>query len=156
MLPEVQTLCLQYIADEWRKLPSLQLRNEVTIPPPWGVWIRLYDPISCHENWIDDQTHILRQVWFLSEKGLAERDPWAYARFWTVNISMPWAAPGFHPSAGVLGQVHQIGLAAFAHFQETPEKVYIEMQWGNLWGRGYSMIVTPDGCLHVEATLWLS
>ncbi len=157
MIPEIQALCIQYITDEWRKLRPLKLRDEPPIPPPWGVWIRLYDPVSPRVNAIDDRRNVLRKAWFLDAQGAQERDPWVYARFITVNGYRPWASGRVEPvrPEALWGRYHQIGLAAFAEFDEA-DAIYLEMQWGTLFGHGYRMIVDEKGVLRIEKNLWRS
>lgn len=155
MRSEIRTLCIQYIIEEWHKLPLLNLRDEPPIPPPWGVWIRFYDPIPFGTNVIDDSKSVLRKTWFLDKQGVQERDPWEYARFITVNSDCPWAAENLKPHMTIWGTVHQIGLAAFAEVIGT-DAIYLETQWGVRWGHGYQMKINEDGVLQIERTLWFS
>jgi hypothetical protein len=156
MQPEVQALCLHYIANEWQEIKPVKLRDEPPIPPPWGVWIRLYDPIPNNSGIIVEGVHSIRKVWFLDSHGCQERNPWEYARFIVVNSYCPWAAERFRPQMALWGTVHQIGLAAFALFVGSPNEIYLDMQWGVRWGQGYRMRVGEAGALQVARRLWLS
>jgi hypothetical protein len=152
----IQHLCLQYIIDEWRKLRPLQIRDEPPEIPPWGVWIRLYKPIPISQNDLHDTQDTLLQVWFLTERGLEERDPWEYARFIMVIGYRPWSIMPTKPREVVWGRrYHEIALAAFAEIIED-EKLYLEIQWGRLWGRGYQMKVDEQNTLQIEETVWVS
>lgn len=156
MKSEVQNLCLQYITDEWRKLQPLQKDDEPPELPPWGVWIRLYEPISITQNDLNDTQDTLLHVWFLTERGLEEYDPWKYARFIVVNGYQPWSIMSRKPREAVWGRrYHGIALAAFAEIIEE-EKIYLEVQWGRLWGRGYRMKVDEQGTLQIENRVWVS
>ena len=66
----VQALCIQYITDEWRKLKPYEFRDDSVIPPPWGVWIRMYEPITPSTT---ESEYITNKVWFLDKAGLRER-----------------------------------------------------------------------------------
>lgn len=153
MRPEIVELCIRYTIDEWRKLQPRKLQDKPPIPPPWGVWIRLYDPLSPTASDITNK-HVLRRVWFLTERGLQERDPWEYARFVTVTWHRPWASAGFAPREAIWGILFEIGLAAFAEFSGT-EEVYRETRWGSRWGQGYRMKPDKNHTLQIVETLWL-
>ncbi len=116
---EVQSLCIKYIADEWRKLRPLTSREEPPLLPPWAVWIRYYDPISSRMDFINDKVNVLRKVWLLSSQGVQERDPWEYARFIVVNWYCPWAIGNRLPPRAIWGYYHQIAVAAFAQFGDS-------------------------------------
>ena len=152
MKAKTEALCLQYITNEWRELRS-DLRHDESLS--WAVWIRLYNPISVGMNSVGDQVNTLMKVWFLTERGLEERDPWEYARFIMVNSYRPWSAMSTPPQVIIWGEIHEIGLAAFAECIEQ-DLIYLEYQWGNLWGKGYCMKVDVEGQLQIEKRVWIS
>jgi hypothetical protein len=155
MNPEFQALCLQFITDEWRKLRPIERRDEPPFQPPWGVWIRLYEPISLKRNVVRDPEDRVLKVWFLNRRGLEERDPWEYARFVVANWDRPWASIPPCPPVAIWGYMHEIAMAAFADYPEE-DRIYLEYQWGRVWGRGYRMKVNELGALEIEETLWRS
>ena len=152
METKTETLCLQYITNAWRELRSY-LRHDESLS--WAVWIRLYNPISVGMNSVDDYVNTLMKVWFLTERGLEERDPWEYARFIVVNSYRPWSSMSTPPHVTIWGKTHEIGLAAFAECIEQ-DLIYLEYQWGNLWGKGYRMKVDVEGQLQIEKRVWIS
>lgn len=156
MKVEIQNLCLEYIIAEWKHLRPLQIGNETPVIPPWGVWIRLYEPILVDQNDLRDHENIIVKVWFLTEQGLEERDPWAYSRFVTVKGYRPWSNMTQKPRESVWGdKFHEIGLGAFAGINGT-DKIYLETQWGGKLGRGCRMKIDEQGSLEVERVVWVS
>jgi hypothetical protein len=146
MEPEIQNLCLEYIQNEWHKLKPLQSRPpEQPISPPWGVWIRYYDPVSSPK--IIEAECVLQKTWFLAEARLIERDPWEFARFILANQV---------PKNTIWGVYHKIGLAAFASYLDDPRSIYLETQWGLRFGHGCRMLIDTSGSLKIDKELWLS
>jgi hypothetical protein len=147
--------CLEYIAAEWRELKPLVSRDGPTLPPPWGVWVRQYEPISPRLTVVDDRSCSLGRVWFLDERGVRERDPWEYARFIVVNWYRPWAVGQSAPQVAIWGPLHEIGLAAFAEYAGG-DTIYRETQWGTRFGQGCEMRACLRGGLEIVRTLWRS
>lgn len=84
------------------------------------------------------------------------RDPWEYARFIVVTSHCPWSIMSRKPHEAVWGRpYHEIALAGFAEIIEE-EKIYLEVQWGQLWGQGYQMKVDEQGILQIEKRVWIS
>jgi len=156
MKSQIQNCCLEYIVNEWEQLQPLQIENELSAAPPWGVWIRLYEPIAYDQNYLHDHENTIIEVWFLTKQGLEKRDPWEYARFITANGFRPWSIMFRKPHEAVWGKkYHEIGLAAFAEIIDE-DKVYLEMQWGSGWGRGYQASIKENCDLEIEKHMWIS
>jgi hypothetical protein len=156
MRPEIQDLCLQYITEEWQKLNPLKISNDPVDLPPWAVWIRLYQPISINRQILRDPEDKLLRVWFLTERGIEERDPWEYGRFISVNFKLPWSMSTSKTDEGVRGKrYHAIAIAAFADIVEE-DKIYLDYVWGWLHGEGHQMYVNEQGLLQIEKTVWVS
>lgn len=158
MQPERQKLCLEYIMEEWHKLDILRIGKHPPDLPPWAVWIRLYQPISIHQNELRDPDDKLLRVWFLTELGAEERDPWEYGRFISVNFKfvLPRSMLTIKTDEGVWGnRYHPIALAAFADIIGE-EMIYLQYAWGWLHGEGLIMRVDEQGGLQIEKTVWFS
>ena len=155
MKTETLELCIRFIKNEWLKLEQHSSSN-MQEEPPWAVWIRLNQPISISQNSLSDPTDSILRTWFLTKHSLEERDIEEYSRFVLVK---GWESHVFQGNSQKLTasteRFHQIGLAAFAQIIET-EKVYLEFQWGRLYGQGYQIAVGQDNALHVTKSVWRS
>lgn len=165
---------LNFVAEEWRelradrwahrraygsvRLSSLQherwdpLEDEAW---PWGVWIKLHQPVDGAEDPSTPATPV-RRAWFLNEDGLREMSAWSLLRFWTVQFERPWDARfvSHAPDAAFARPRWRIGYASFAEYLDSDE-LYLETVWGGLWARGKRAQVTGDA-VRVVRELWVS
>lgn len=155
MKSELIELCIQFIKNEWLKLeqdstPNLQEEY------PWAVWIRLYEPIPLSQNILIEPTDRILRTWFLTKHSVEERGIEEYGRFVLIKGWESHTSPSNSQNLVTsTGRFHHIGLAAFAQIIEV-EKVYLEVQWGKLYGQGYLITVGQDNALHVAKSVWRS
>jgi hypothetical protein len=155
----VEQLLLSHIIHEWRTLRADGLSdNHPDGPWPWGAWICLNDPLLTNHHHRAEEAGIrtpIHRVWFLDESGLHERNPWAFLRFWTVQLERPWCAPGFYVQDSAFARPRwRIGWAAFAEYTCTDD-VYLEAHWGGLWARGQRVTVR-DGTVRELSDIWVA
>ena len=142
MAPEVLALLLRTVEDTWRELPPQER--------PSGVWVCLHDPL--HEEADEPRTPV-RRVWFLSESGAGERDPWEYQRFYTVHFVRPWASVAVANASFTLRR-YAVGLASIAEYAPSGD-LYVGWQWAGLHGRGVRLRSERGALRHVR-DLWVS
>ena len=100
---------------------------------PNTAWIAEHQPVPPDTN---NATTPVVKSWLLSERGIEQRTAADYVRLITVHSGTHWASGNVQPpSTGVFGRVHSIGLAAFAHI-ENSDRIYLDFAWGGLFGRG--------------------
>lgn len=177
MNSEIEAYLIKYIAGEWRSLRSdkwatrrdysSSVQHEVADGLwnpladerwPWGIWIRLHDPLPAHESQSDEgpsPNTPLRKAWFLNEDGLHPMDPWSFLRFWTTQFVRPWAAPDSYVEDVAFARPRwRIGYASFAEIAGSDE-IYLETVWGSLWGSG-RLVTIRDDSVHELRFLWIS
>jgi hypothetical protein len=141
-----QQILLASIIHDWQtRVPARQ---------PWGVWIRAYPSIADHTDHIPAERWPHR-VWFLDRTGCTERDIFSWRRFQVVVLHQIWCrrSLGREPIA-VFGDPHELGLAAFAPYQEGTD-VYLETIWGNRDAQGRRVQQQPGGYVTTQQ-LWVA
>lgn len=141
---------LHFIVGEWQAVPE-QWR-------PWGVWITLHAPLPASVDMLSDRemTRSVRAAWFLKDGIPQPRSIWEFIRFIVVHSQQPWNMRRDPvPDAVFSTRRHEIGLAAFAAFIDSPE-IYLDTVWGGLWGRGRKVIVNVQGQVEERQLLWIS
>jgi hypothetical protein len=138
---------LRRIAIEWRRVQE--------DGRPWGVWVRRYAPVPPDFDGSRFR-ELPERAWFLTEEGMTVQSPWAYRRFEVVQGGRLWCLR-FWPEPNPLfsTQLHHIGSAAFAPYRDL-KGVYLEWQWGGLWGRGWRCTFSPAGTVIFSQELWVS
>lgn len=174
MNSEIESCLIEYFADEWRWLRSdewatrrdysshvEEAQPEPRWDPlseerwPWGVWMRLHDPLPSGASDIEAPTTLLRKAWFLSEDGLRRMNPWSFLRFRTVQFIRPWTAPNVHLDDAAFARPRwRIGYAAVAEITGSDE-IYLETVWGGLWGRG-RLVTIVGNTVQELSMLWIA
>jgi hypothetical protein len=120
---------------------------------PWGMWVTRHLPVSAGAEEVDYETPL--RVWFLDEIGLRPRDYWTYCRFHTVHFLQPWCSGKLREQDGIFGEDrYPIGMACFAPYIGN-EDIYLEVDYGKLFGRGYRLTIVGDEVVS-EGDLWRS
>lgn len=159
---ETQRALLDHITGEFHTLRADKWAPVGDELWPWGVWIRLHDPVRAEAVEIDllpgrDGTPPIRKVWFLDAHGLRERDPWQFVRFWTVQIQHRWSDAGWFTSvedAAIRSPRNRIGVVGFAEIADSGS-IYLDTLWGPRWGRG-QRIVVRDEIAHILEDFWVT
>lgn len=126
MNAEVADACLAQVQSLWTRTAE-NLR-------PFAVWIVERLPVTPPE--FHEQTGVHR-CWYLDDNGIASKHRLDYIRF--LEMQSPHAPSSARSAMGVFGnrqgQIHAIGLAAFAPIAGS-EDVYIEYIWGAKFALG--------------------
>ena len=148
MREEIKRYLLARIRSEWESLPADSR--------PWGVWLRHYAPLAADTINLGINTGPPLQAWFLDKVGLSERSVWEFQRFLVTHWVQPWCGRIWKErSLPVSTGAHEIGLAAFARYEDSSD-VYLDWIWGGLWGRGWRIRLSANGEPVDYEGLWIS
>jgi hypothetical protein len=144
---ETQKL-LEFIQATWNELPD-NLRPE-------KVWVCSYKPI---EKDPDDFNTSIERAWFLTHRGLEERNVNEFSRFSAAHLDVPWHIGEFQsprPSSPIFstGHTFEFGLVSFAKHQNA-DSYYLQFRWGKLHGRGYVVQLESEKFV-ITQELWKS
>jgi hypothetical protein len=146
---KITAFALRRILQEWKALPKEA--------PPWGVWITQHAPIL--ETITDGVTSVspIERAWFLSTKGLEQRNAWEFFRMMVIQGEQPWCSKAFKEKSAIRSgtKMHEIGLAAFAQYRDS-RNLYLETQWGGLYGAGWCIRFTDEFGEFESKRLWIS
>ena len=142
---------LSLTREEWKALPE--------VSRPWGVWMTLHAPLAANADHIlQRRMPLIHGAWFF-EDGMAlpaERDIWAFTRFWVMHFERPWDEarcasrdPRFSPGR------FSLGVAAFAPYADSQDWC-LETLWAGLRGQGRRLRLTTEGIIEPVQDLWIS
>jgi hypothetical protein len=125
---------LRRIEAEWRNLRPKEREGKIELPP-WGVWIRLLEPLPPDLVYIsytyEQMLSQCQAVWFPDECGRWDKSVWAYHRFVTVHHIRPWCSRFDEPFLPSGKRYHEIAVATIAPYQKSGDW-YLGYQWGGL------------------------
>lgn len=142
---------LSLIMEEWKALPE--------VSRPWGVWITLHAPLAADTDYIlQRRMPPVHGAWFF-EDGMtlpAERDIWAFARFWVIHCERPWDKTYFaSPASRFSSGRDSLGMAAFAPYANSQDWC-LETAWGGFEAWGRRLRLTTEGFIEPVRVLWKS
>lgn len=146
-MTRVSQSCLSEIEKRWQQTPESRR--------PWGIWISHHQPIE--RELAQSHTDVI-SAWFLSNKGIRQRNVWDYVRFRLVQSGQFWCSKTVQSEPSpVLGGIgcHEIGLASFAQVKNEP-MVYLDFVFGGLDGWGCLYQVQPSGEITFDSKIWVA
>lgn len=126
-----------------------------SMPPrerPWGVWFARHAAVPA--GYVHHVSTPVTDVWFYDGHAVQRRDPWAYARFFTVHQVQPWCGR----RDGEFYDVRSLGSVRFATRQGHPDRAYVEDIWRTRSGacviRGYELAWDATYTITEQRLLW--
>lgn len=149
MTPEAENAVLDFLLEAWLSaMDHYTYRGEREKIK--GAWLTLHTPVPSGSHFV--KTPVIRAR-FLDNDGLRDPDLHGFQLFEAEH--MDWGGDRERPPSSNWGKPHVIGLCQFAEVIGT-KNILVTTSWGQLFGRGLLVRVTPQGELTVRSWLWKS